>query len=61
MASEGLGEIFEGDFADTFVKKFPLMLIGGPNRGSSMRRPGSDDPPRREWKFIDVVFQLKRH
>jgi hypothetical protein len=25
MTSEGLGEMFEGDFADNCVRKFPLM------------------------------------
>ena len=29
MTSEGLGEMFEGDSADTCVRKFPLMLMGG--------------------------------
>ena len=27
--SEGLGEIFEGDSADTRADKFPLVLMGG--------------------------------
>ena len=29
MTSEGLGEMFEGDFADMCVEKLPLMLMGG--------------------------------
>ena len=29
MTSEGLGEMFEGDFADTCGEKFPLMSMGG--------------------------------
>ena len=29
MTSEGLGEIFEGDLADTCAEKFLLVLIGG--------------------------------
>ena len=28
MTSEGLGEMFEGDSADTFAGKFPLMVMG---------------------------------
>ena len=28
MISEGLGEMFEGDSADTCGGKFPLMLMG---------------------------------
>ena len=35
MTSEGLGEIFEGDSAS---------VDGGLSGGSSMRRPGSEDP-----------------
>ena len=41
MTSERLGEIFEGDSADTCAETFPLMLMG-PSGGSSMRRPGSE-------------------
>ena len=29
MTSEGLREMFEGNFADTCAEKFPLMLMGG--------------------------------
>ena len=29
MTFEGLGEMFEGDSADTIGGKFPLMLMGG--------------------------------
>jgi hypothetical protein len=29
MTSEGLGEMFEGDYADTGAGKFPLILMGG--------------------------------
>ena len=29
MTSEGLGEMFEGDSADTCVRKFPLVSMGG--------------------------------
>ena len=28
MTSEGLGEMFEGDSADTCARKFTLMLLG---------------------------------
>ena len=28
MTSEGLGEMFEGDSADTWARKSPLMLMG---------------------------------
>jgi hypothetical protein len=29
MTSEGLGEMFEGDSADTCAGKFPLVSMGG--------------------------------
>ena len=29
MTSEGLGDMFNVDFADTCGEKFPLTLIGG--------------------------------
>ena len=29
MTSEGLGEVFKGDSADTFTGKFPLVSMGG--------------------------------
>jgi hypothetical protein len=29
MTSEGLGEMFVGNFADTCANKIPLVLIGG--------------------------------
>ena len=51
MTSEGLGDMFEGDSADTRAGKFPLTSIGGPSRGSRVCRPGSEDPHQRERKF----------
>jgi hypothetical protein len=33
MTSEGLGEMFEGDSADTCGGKIPLMLMGGRAEG----------------------------
>ena len=51
MTSEGLGEMFEGDSADPCAGKFPLTSMGGPSRGSCVRRPRSEDPNRRERKF----------
>ena len=39
MTSEGLGEMFESDAADTGVDE-------GPSGGSRVRRPRSEDPHR---------------
>jgi hypothetical protein len=33
MTSDGLGEMFEGDSADTCGGKFPLMSMGGRTEG----------------------------
>ena len=50
MTSEGLGEMFEGDSADTCAGKSLLMSTGGQAEGLA-RTPGSEDPHGRELKF----------
>ena len=52
MTSDGLGEMFEGDSADTGAGKISAHVDGGLSGGSRVRRPGSEDPHRRERKFI---------
>ena len=54
MTSEGMGEMFEGDSADMRAGKISAGVDRGPSRapGSSVRRPGSEDPHQRQWKFI---------
>ena len=32
VTSEGLGEMFKGDFADMYAHRFPLMLMGAAER-----------------------------
>ena len=44
MTYEGLGEMFEGDFADKYADKFPLNLMGGKADPSSLHRPGVRNP-----------------
>ena len=44
MTSEGLGEMFEGDSADTCGGKFPLTSIGGQAEGLACADPGSRTP-----------------
>ena len=51
MTSEGLGEMFEGDSADTCAGKFPLTSMG-PSGGSRVRRPGSEDPIGVSGNFV---------
>ena len=41
MTSKGLVEMFEGDFAETCVVKFPLLLMGGQADPSSVRIRGA--------------------
>ena len=44
MTSEGLGEMFEGDSADTCASKFPLLLMGAQVEGLACADPGSRTP-----------------
>ena len=44
MTSEGLGEMFEGDSADTCAGKFPLMSMGGQVEGLACTDPGARTP-----------------
>ena len=56
MTSEGSGEMFEGDFADTCTSA--ALMSMGPSGGSSMRRPGSKDPHRRERNSKVFMIEL---
>ena len=44
MTSEGLGEMFEGDSADTCAGKFPLTLMEGRAEGLACADPGARTP-----------------
>ena len=44
MNSEGLGEIFEGESADTCGEKFPLVLMGGRAEGLAYADPEARTP-----------------
>jgi hypothetical protein len=44
MTSEGLGEVFKGDSADTCAEKFPLMSMGG-RANSQACADGDPGPP----------------
>ena len=44
MTSEGLGEMFEGDSADTCAGKFPIVSMGGRAEGLACADPGARTP-----------------
>ena len=44
MTSERLREMFEGDSADTYAGKFPLMSLGGRAEGLPCADPGARTP-----------------
>jgi hypothetical protein len=44
MASEGFGEMFEGDSADTYAGKFRLVSMGGRAVGLACADPGARTP-----------------
>ena len=44
MTFEGLGEMFEGDSADTCAEFFSLMSMGGRGEGLACADPGARTP-----------------
>ena len=46
--AEGLGEMFEGEFADICANKFLACVDGGRSRPVERAQTGSEDPHRRE-------------
>ena len=44
MTFEGLGEMFEGDSADTCSEKFPLVSMEGRAEGLACADPGARTP-----------------
>jgi hypothetical protein len=44
MSFKGLGEMFEGDSADTCAGKFPLVSMGGRPEGLACADPGARTP-----------------
>ena len=53
MASDGLGEMFEGDFADTYPQEIPLTL-----KGPTLALMGIK--PYKKWLFCPIK-KLKLH
>ena len=63
MTSEGLAEMFKGEFADTSTEFLLLMLMGGRATPSIMHRRGAKDPHWREQEFVFLrlhIFLLQK-
>ena len=54
MTSEGLGEMFEGDSADTCAGKYPLVSMGGRAEGLACADPGARTPIGASGNFISI-------
>ena len=53
MTSEGLGEMFEGDSADTCGGKFSLMSWGGQGEVPACADPGARTPTGMSGYLLD--------
>ena len=58
MTSEGLGEMFEGDSADTCGGKFPLVSMGGRAEGLACADPGARTPISASGISKHFIFSL---
>ena len=57
MTSEGLvGEMFEGDYADAYAGKFPLVSMGGLRAQTRERGPPSALAEMRYFSFFLLFF-----
>ena len=57
MTSEGLGEMFEGDSADTCGGKFPLVSMGG-RADRQACADGERGPPLARADIFDLVLPI---
>ena len=55
MTSEGLGEMFEGDSADTGAGKFTLVSMGGRAEGLACADPGARTPIGASRNFVFLI------
>ena len=58
MTSEGLGDVFEGDSADTCGGKCWLMLMGGRAEGLACAVPGARTPIGASGNFYFFLYQV---
>jgi hypothetical protein len=62
MTSKGLGDMFDGDSADTCAEKFPLVSMGGRAEGLACADPGAsgiDSHVRHGRHSFDKIYVLK--
>jgi hypothetical protein len=56
MTSEGLGDMFEGDSADTCAEKFPLMSMGGQAECLACADLGTRTPIGVSGNLFELLF-----
>ena len=61
MTSEGLGEMFEGDSADTCAGKFPLVSMVGRLEGLVCADPGARTPIGASGNLIFLLMMFRRY
>ena len=59
MTSEGFGEMFEGESADTCAEKFPLMSMGGCAEGLACADPEARTPIGASGIFSSINTKVK--
>ena len=59
MTSEGLGEMFEGDSADTCGGKFSLRSMGDQAEGLACAEPGSRTPIGAHRNILDPLTLME--
>ena len=57
MTIEGLGEMFEGDSADTCARKFPLVSMGWRAEGLACADPGARTPSALA-EILTMIIQI---
>ena len=57
MTSEGLGEMFRGDSAETCAEKFLLVSIGGRAEGLACADPGARTPIGASGNYLVFLNQ----
>ena len=58
MTSEGLGEMFEGNSADTRAGKFPLVSMGGRAEGLACADLGARTPIGASGNLLSLLIYL---